>query len=271
MFDTHAHILPALDDGPCDLASALEICRSLTDQGVTRAIATPHQLGCFAEVSAAQIRRKTAELNQVLTEQGINLEVFPGAEVHLDERIPQLLKQDKIVTLADNSRYLLLELSSEVAMDITPLLDQLGGVNCAVIIAHAERNLFAWRDPRLLHRWLEHGAVLQVTAAGLAGQWGGAVRDFGWYLVLSGLVSLVASDVHDNRLRASRLRQVYDSLAGRLGRSLADRLCQDNPARIVSAQPLHPLFGQPRSSRRIIDIPAAAKQQPQVQATGFLK
>ena len=43
--DLHCHCLPGIDDGPATPAAALDLCRALTDDGITTVIATPHQLG----------------------------------------------------------------------------------------------------------------------------------------------------------------------------------------------------------------------------------
>ena len=42
MIDLHAHILPRIDDGPADLAEALEMCRMAVQDGTTVIVATPH-------------------------------------------------------------------------------------------------------------------------------------------------------------------------------------------------------------------------------------
>ena len=42
------------------------------------------------------------------------------AEVRIDERIPELLQHDEVVTLADGGRYLLLELPGEASVSPVP-------------------------------------------------------------------------------------------------------------------------------------------------------
>src|SRR5437868_4866892 len=45
--DIHCHILPGVDDGPATLEDSLLLARALVRDGITMAIATPHQLGRY--------------------------------------------------------------------------------------------------------------------------------------------------------------------------------------------------------------------------------
>lgn len=45
MIDLHAHILPAVDDGPADLEESLAMGRDAVEQGLTAVAATPHFFG----------------------------------------------------------------------------------------------------------------------------------------------------------------------------------------------------------------------------------
>src|SRR5205823_5312387 len=114
--DVHCHILAGVDDGPVGLDETLALCRALVRDGITNVIATPHQLGRFdGRNLPAEIRAAVAELQATLDSRRIPLRVAPGGEVRVDERIPELLRQDRILTLADNGKYLLLELPTAVA------------------------------------------------------------------------------------------------------------------------------------------------------------
>jgi protein-tyrosine phosphatase len=256
MIDTHCHILPDLDDGPSDGRESLRLARMLAIEGVTAVIATPHQLGCFGDVAVDQIRLKTSQLNSLLIENHIELTVYPGAEVRLDEQIPRFLQQGKLMTLADGNRYLLLELPSDVAVDISVLLDGLAHQDISVILAHTERNLYLNRQPQLLNRWIQQGLLVQVTTSGLSGQWGSEIGDFGWYLVLSGMAHLVASDAHDTLTRRPAIAKISQQIQSRLGLALANRLLLDNPACILDGSPFRPMFGSPPvpGRQRIVEI-----------------
>src|SRR5437588_1611323 len=94
--DVHCHCLPGLDDGPATLEDALDLCRALVDDGITVAIATPHQLGRYeGQNQAAKVRQAVEMLQRALVEQKVPLRVVPGADVRIDERLPDLLDSDQ--------------------------------------------------------------------------------------------------------------------------------------------------------------------------------
>ncbi len=75
--------------------------------------ATPHQLGRFNGCNeAAEIREKVRALNEELRSSHIALNIIGGAEVRVDERICQLLNDDKILTLANGGRHYVLLLTN---------------------------------------------------------------------------------------------------------------------------------------------------------------
>src|SRR5256885_16502448 len=87
--DVHCHCLPGLDDGPKDLAGAMDLCWALANDGITDVIATPHQLGRYDGRNAPTIvRSAVVELNSKLREAGVPLQVYPGGDVRVDERLP---------------------------------------------------------------------------------------------------------------------------------------------------------------------------------------
>src|SRR5262245_42062706 len=108
--DVHGHVLPAVDDGPQSIDDTLALCRALVRDGITDVIVTPHQLGRYEGRNLpADIRRRTAEVRMILDARRIPLRLACGGEVRVDERIGKFLEEDRILTLADNGKYLLLE------------------------------------------------------------------------------------------------------------------------------------------------------------------
>src|SRR5438876_2839426 len=138
--DMHCHVLHGVDDGPANLEETLALCRALVREGISDVIATPHQLGRFdGRNLPAQIRAAVIDLQAILDSRRIPLRVAAGGEVRVDERIPELLKQDRILTLADSGKYLLLELPTAVAIDPETLLSHLKGIAPRIVLAHSER------------------------------------------------------------------------------------------------------------------------------------
>lgn len=238
-FDLHCHCLPGLDDGPYDQPESLALCRALVDDGITAVIAAPHQLGRFDGLyDAVDIRSRVTDFKSDLKEAGIDLVVYPGAEVRIDERIITFLEQDKILTLADAGRFLLLELMPDIMIDISFLIDDLNGRGITTIIAHPERCDYLGRNLQAVSKWLEMGAKLQLTAASLAGSCGTFARDFGWNLLQRNWVTYIATDSHSLEIRRPAMKAAYEAISETFGRQRAEELCVINPSEVLKSEPL---------------------------------
>ena len=235
--DIHCHCLAAVDDGPATEDEALALCRELTYDGVRVVIATPHQLGRFSDCNeASQIREAVSALNEELRNNEIPLTVLPGGDIRVDERICQLLEADRIQTLADGGKYILLELPHEVLIDIRPLLVELACLDVRPIISHPERHRVLMRQPDLLLEWLAEGVYLQVTAASLLGEFGSTVQRAAWHFLSSGWVSFVATDAHDLYGRRPLMRATFETICAELGVAVARQICIENPTRVLESR-----------------------------------
>jgi len=240
--DVHCHCLPGLDDGPKSMTEAIALCKALIADGIATVIATPHQLGRFDGCYvASEIRQAVADLNEVLKKQRIPLTVLPGADVRVDERILQLLDFDRILTLADGRKYILLELPHEISVNIEPLLEELATIRVRAIISHPERYTALDRQPSTILKWLKHSAYLQLTASSLLGDFGAEAQRAAWHFLNSGWVTLVATDSHDINLRRPRMRDAFNYISTKLGEDFARLLCIENPLRVVNGQDIVPV------------------------------
>ncbi len=237
--DIHCHCLPGLDDGPVTVSESLALCQALNNDGITTVIATPHQLGRFSGYNEAmQVREAVSSLNEKLRDNEIALQIVPGADVRVDERICSLLEADKILTLADGGRYLLLELPHEILIDIQPLIEDLTSMGIAAIISHPERHSGLLQEPDILLKWLESSAYLQVTAGSLLGDFGSATQKFSWQMLGSGWISCIATDSHNLDGRRPRMKAAYERISMEFSEAFARLVCIENPLRILKGKDL---------------------------------
>ncbi len=241
--DIHCHCLPGIDDGPATMSEAIELCRTLVRDGIGTVIATPHQLGRFDNGNdAGQIRQAVRMMNEKLRDVDIALQVLPGADVRVDERICGLLEEDKVMTLCDGHRYLLLEFPAEVLIDIEPLLIELGRVGVSVIISHPERHLIVSKRPHTIEKWLEHSVSLQITAGSLLGEFGPAAEEAAWSFLQRGWVQLVATDAHDVHKRYPCMTVAFERIIAETGPQVAREVCIENPMRILQGADLPNIY-----------------------------
>lgn len=232
--DMHCHCLPGIDDGPATLEDALALSRLLIADGIRTVVATPHQLGRYGRANTAKrIGECLTTFRQCLAEHQIPLKILPGAEVRIDENILSAVDSGELLTLAGSSTHLLLELPKHTFIDPTPIIHQLAARGQQVIVAHPERQHGVMERPEIAGRWLKSGAVLQVTAGSLLGDFGEESERAGWTLISNGWVELIASDAHSARTRPPRMTAAMQAITNRLGHSVARRICLDNPANVA--------------------------------------
>ena len=237
--DMHCHCLGGLDDGPADISEALRLCRSLTEDGITHVIATPHQLGRYeTQISGEHIVNAADELNDLLQRENVPLQVACGAEIRVDPRVPELLECGELLSLGLTGRYVLLELPHETFVNPMALICRLKGSGIVPIIAHPERHDYLANHLTAVVSWLNAGAVLQLTAASIVGLCGPRATHQAWAWLRAGWASLIASDSHDISDRRPVMTAAIEQLTGRLGHIAARRLCIENPQHVWAGQPL---------------------------------
>jgi len=230
VIDLHAHILPALDDGPPTTEAALEMARTAVAAG-TRAIATTCHVGQVLNVEPAQIAYGRDTLAARLAYEGIDLELLAGGEIAHD-RLPELDDDELTALTLGGGRYLLLECPfAPVGTDLEPLVADLHERGYGVLLAHPERSASFQRDPGLLAALVEQGALAQVTVGSLTGHFGGVPRRTAEHFVRRGLAHVLASDAHDALHRAPVL-----DVDGLMDPALHEWMTTDVPQAIVAGE-----------------------------------
>ncbi len=235
--DIHCHCLPGLDDGPQNIYESLALCQALVDEGITVTIATPHQLGQFDGCNEPEtVRQAVSQLNKELENNKIPLTVMPGGDVRIDERICTLIETDKIQTLADGGKYILLELPSRIFIDIESLLIDLADKGIQAIISHPERHFILCRQYHIIPKWLRRPAHLQITAGSLTGDFGQNAQKAAWNFLSMGWVSFVATDAHNLAGRKPKMKAAYTEICMKLSPELAHLVCIENPIRLLEGR-----------------------------------
>ena len=216
MIDLHAHILPGLDDGPEDLDASAAMAAVAVEQGTRVLAATSHINMGFGLVPSELAAAHEAVVAR-LARDGIPLQVVQGAEVS-PSRLPALADDDLRALTLGGGRWLLLECPfSPAAASLDLMVADLARRGFRVLLAHPERSPSFQRNPELLGRLIERGALAQVTSASLAGGFGDTARRSAFTLVERGLVHVLASDAHDAVHRPPGVHAGMDAMRERLG------------------------------------------------------
>jgi protein-tyrosine phosphatase len=237
--DVHCHCLPGLDDGPATLADAVALCEVLVADGFTHVVATPHQLGRYdGRNEPDQVRAAAMELRSALAERAIPLHVDIGADVRIDERLVPMFRKGQVLSVADNRRYLLLELPHEVFLDPRRVISDLRREGVTTILTHPERHPHLQRHPEAMLPWIEMGTVVQLTAGSVIGDFGATAQRVAWQMLQRGWVSIIATDAHDTVRRPPRMTAAADAIGKQFSHAVARRLCVENPARVLKGEPI---------------------------------
>ncbi len=233
MIDLHCHLLPDIDDGPRDMATALAMARLHVAAGITTVAATPH-VSWDMPNEAAAIHRSLAALRATIAEEGIPLDVVQGAEI--DVHRATALSDEELRALAlGGGRWLLVEAPLQHAPPLEPVVYDLLERGHLVLLAHPERSPAFQRDPAAVARLAGAGVLTQVTASSFTGRFGRPVQRFADRLLDEGLVHTVASDAHDPVRRAPGMRDQL--LEAGLG-DVVSLLTTDVPGAILAGTPI---------------------------------
>ncbi|MFN8344256.1 MAG: CpsB/CapC family capsule biosynthesis tyrosine phosphatase [Spirosomataceae bacterium] len=198
LVDIHAHILPALDNGPCTLNESIALLQEMAMSGIRKIIATPHIMGDYYQNSTEDILQAQKQLRSELIRRCIPLELEAAAEYYLDVSFFSNLENNNPLLPIDNT-YLLLE-TGIVGMPsfLDEAIEMIQHRNLIPVLAHPERYYYLQQDFEKVRRLHRNGVLFQVNLS----SWQSghqATRTLAERLVNEGLVSFVGSNVHNSR------------------------------------------------------------------------
>jgi len=242
MIDLHTHILPDWDDGASDWETAEHMIAGACKDGIGKICLTPHiyrQTKHGDDPSALRQR-----LNEFMAKtKGSSVELYAGAEVYIHPDMARDIEKHGLTV--NGSRYVFIEFPAEHVPDGSPeLIFQITIRGFVPIISHPERNAVFANRPGVLSELVSMGALGQVTAQSLTGEFGRKTRYAAERLMKLRLVHLIASDAHNDGGRPPRLSEAVERAAKIIGEEKAEAMVMDVPAAILRDQEV-PDFGNP--------------------------
>jgi protein-tyrosine phosphatase len=224
-----------LDDGPKTIEESIELCKIAANDGIKTIVATPHSKDGVYEAKSDDTLRKVKELNLKLKEIQLDLEILPGAEVHINERLVEYIKNGEVLTINNGRKFLLLELPFFFVPPITDeLISNLRSIGIVSIISHAERITKFQKTPKILDQLVKSGTLIQITAQSLTGDFGSRERKCAEWLLKHEMVHFIASDVHSLTGRPPILSKALERAAKIIGEKKARALVSHNPEQIIN-------------------------------------
>ena len=235
------------------------MCRIGYGDGIRTIVATPHMLNGVYRNNRATLLARVRELNAALEHGGVKtppskgesplhdsspipnprspLRILPGADVHLTEEILRHLKQDRLMTLGDGKKFILIEFPSQgIPYRVEKVLFQMIVEGIIPIISHPERNPEIGRKPIRYYEMIRMGCLGQVTAMSLTGGFGPSVRQLAEKLLIHRLVHIIASDAHSIEGRPPILTPGVNAASKLVGRGEALRMVTEHPGAILEGR-----------------------------------
>lgn len=197
MLDFHLHILPGVDDGAPDLATALAMLRLLREQGVDQAVATPHwRSPRFTTVDEGRIAAAWSELTAAAGATGMVLHL--GAENHCTGAGDPEEFAARARPLGSSACVLVEFPDDHLPPAAWACCFALRRRGLRPVIAHPERCKGLRGQRAALADYVADGGMLQLTAGSLAGRHGWLMRWRSRGLAAAFPAACVAaSDSHD--------------------------------------------------------------------------
>ncbi|HEY8742773.1 MAG TPA: CpsB/CapC family capsule biosynthesis tyrosine phosphatase, partial [Chloroflexota bacterium] len=153
--DIHTHIIPAFDDGPEDMATAIALVRAAVAGGTGVLVATSHSAEILQHGGGFPgMQARLDAVKQAIADEGIQAALVLGSEIYLEPDTPERLQRQQLMAL-NGSRYVLVELPFQaLPIYVDQTLFSLQTAGFVPVIGHPERNAQVQREPERLYGWV---------------------------------------------------------------------------------------------------------------------
>lgn len=235
MKDLHNHILFGIDDGCYELEESIALIEKAKENGYSSLVLTPHYRQVQNFVADNKTKKKLfEELKKEVDIRDIDIELYLGNEVTLDEDLFYLLKTGQVTTINDG-RYMLVELPLYEEFDkLDVYLDELLKIGVVPIIAHPERYEY-YKNLNKFVEMIDKGILFQGNIGTLYGKYGKSAKLRLEEMLKKHMIHFMASDVHHvNQTGYARTGDVVSKLEELTGsKSMALELVDSNIDNVI--------------------------------------
>ena len=197
MTDIHNHLLFGVDDGAKSLEESIRVLEEMELAGYENVILTPHYIkdSSYHNSRVDNLHRLDI-LKSGLRANNININLYLGNEIYIDDDIYELLNKGLISSL-NNSNYLLIELPmSGIYDNYMGIFKDLINRGYNVILAHPERYISFQNDFNKIYELEKIGVYFQSNIASLVGKYGDGAKQTIIRLLKEKKIAFLATDIH---------------------------------------------------------------------------
>ncbi len=198
MIDIHSHICFGIDDGSKSIEESIELLKVMSEEGITDLFLTPHYvIGTDYNANNEVKRTIYSLLVDACKKEKININLHLGNEVYIDDKISKYIDNEEIMTMNDDTSYILLEFSlfqynPNYKLIIHNLLTK--GYN--IIIAHPERYIYIDRNMQLIKELREMGVFFQGNYLSLFDKYGKEAKKQLKVMLKRKYIDFLGTDMH---------------------------------------------------------------------------
>ena len=214
MKDLHSHLLFGIDDGSKDISESISLLKEAEKQGITELMITPHYIeeskyNCNNEDK----KKRFDQLVQAVKDEGINIKLYLGNEVFINDNFIKLLKKKEITTL-NNSKYILLEFPlGNMLYNTKDIIYELVVAGYVPVLAHPERYRIFQSHPDHIEEYLRMGVLLQGNYKSLFGKYGSQAKKTLIYFLKKHQITFLGSDCHHEKdFKIKKLKKKLKSI-----------------------------------------------------------
>lgn len=234
MIDIHNHLLFDTDDGVKTIEDSIDVLKDLYSYGITDVIFTPHYItGTKYNKTIKENLIKLKELRNRLELENININLYLGNEIHIDEDIFYNLKNGIISTM-NGTRYILVELPMNGEYDgYIELFKDLISKGCKIILAHPERYTSIQEDFNLLYELNSIGVLFQCNIDSIIGKYGIDASNTIIRMLKERLIHFLATDIHRKKDNYNKWNMAKLIALKYITEEEYNILINDNPSRLI--------------------------------------
>ena len=108
--DMHCHLLPEVDDAAQSMEDTKQMLRMALDEGIQYIVVTPHHHPHRGKKPPKVLRHQLKLMREEAAKIDEKLRVYLGTEIYYGQDVPDLIREEKILTM-NRTNYVLVEFS----------------------------------------------------------------------------------------------------------------------------------------------------------------
>ena len=235
MTDIHNHLLFGIDDGSRSIEESVEVLRGMYEYGYRNVILTPHYIKDTNYNSNVKNNYKLLKkLKEALYQNNIDIKLYLGNEIYIDDDIYDLLKKGEVYSL-NATEYLLIELPmSGEYPGYEEIFKDLISKGCKIILAHPERYLTFQKNFDYIYDLEKIGVYFQSNLDSLLGKYGEKAKVTLKRLLKEKKVAFLATDIHHKKHNYKDWDNARDIALKYINEKEYDYLVNKNPSKLIN-------------------------------------